>query len=202
MAKYDRAFTELARYAPHMVNDEYMKAKKFESGLRGPILDRVNMLNMLTYAGVLDQAILAEANLNRYQSSGESQRKRQNYDYRRAQVGTKKIADAGSSSNPWLESGTKPTCSSCGKPHFGVCRRAAGTCYEYGEIGHYVRDCPKAKADDSKKDENTLGSVQKGNVGKGQMRQGRVFALVPGDTQNAETVVSGIIPLCSQLHIF
>ena len=32
VAEYDRAFTELARYAPHMVNDEYMKARKFESG--------------------------------------------------------------------------------------------------------------------------------------------------------------------------
>ena len=30
------------------------------------------------------------------------------------------------------------------------------------------------------------------------MRQGRVFALVLGDTQNAETVVSGILPICSQ----
>ena len=31
VAEYDRAFTELARNAPHMVNDEYMKARKFES---------------------------------------------------------------------------------------------------------------------------------------------------------------------------
>ena len=59
VAEYDRAFTELARYAPHMVSDEYRKARKFESGLRGPIQDRVNMLNMPTYAEVLDKAILA-----------------------------------------------------------------------------------------------------------------------------------------------
>ena len=72
VAEYDRAFTELARYAPHMVSDEYRKARKFESGLRGPIQDRVNMLNMPTYAEVLDKAILAEANLNRYHSSVSS----------------------------------------------------------------------------------------------------------------------------------
>ena len=64
-------------------------------------------------------------------------------------------------------------------------------------MGHYVRDCPKAKADNNKKGENTSGSVQKGNAGKGQMRQGRVFALVPGDTQNAEAVVSGILLIFS-----
>ncbi|XP_028079864.1 uncharacterized protein LOC114281569 [Camellia sinensis] len=72
VAEYDRAFTELARYAPHMVGNEYMKARKFESGLRGPIQDQVNLLNVPTYAGVLDKAILAEADLNRSQSSGKS----------------------------------------------------------------------------------------------------------------------------------
>ena len=30
------------------------------------------------------------------------------------------------------------------------------------------------------------------------MRQGRVFALVPGDTQSVETVVSSTLPICSQ----
>ena len=30
------------------------------------------------------------------------------------------------------------------------------------------------------------------------MRQGRVFALVPGDVQNTETVVSGILSICTQ----
>ena len=72
MAEYDRAFTELARYASHMVDDEYRKTRKFESRLRGPIQDRVNILNMPTYAVVLDKAILAEAHLNRYQSSAEN----------------------------------------------------------------------------------------------------------------------------------
>ena len=108
VAEYDRAFTELARFAPHMANDEYMKAKKFESGLRGPIQDRVNLHNMPTYAEVLDKAIQAEANLNRYQSSGENQRKRQNYDNGRGQLGTKKRTNMGSAGNPRQEGSAKP----------------------------------------------------------------------------------------------
>ncbi|XP_028098130.1 uncharacterized protein LOC114297847 [Camellia sinensis] len=122
VAEYDRAFTELARYAPHMIDDEYQKVRKFESGLRGPIQDRVNMLNMPTCAGVLDKAILAEANLNRYQGSGESQRKRQNYDNRRVPFNAKKKINMGSSNNSNQEGNVKPTCTSCGKLHFGVCR--------------------------------------------------------------------------------
>lgn len=143
VAEYDRTFTELARYARHMVNDEYKRARKFESGLRGPIQDRVNMLNMPTYAGVLDKAILAEANLNRYQSAGESQRKRQNYENHRTSFDANKRVNVGNSSNSNRVSDTRPTCSSYGKPHFGVCRWESGACFECGEMGHRVKDCPK-----------------------------------------------------------
>ncbi|XP_028062426.1 uncharacterized protein LOC114265792 [Camellia sinensis] len=193
VAEYDRAFTELARYAPHMVDDEYRKARKFESGLREPIQDWVNMLNMPTYTGILDKAILAEANLNRYQNLGESQRKRQNYDNRRVPFNTKKKANVDSSSNSNQEGNVKPMYASCRKSHFGVCRWATGACYECGEIGHRVKDCPKTKADDGKRNGSTSGSAQKNNVRRIQMRQGRVFALVSGGTQSAEAVVSGIV---------
>ncbi|XP_028092346.1 uncharacterized protein LOC114292558 [Camellia sinensis] len=174
-----------------MVDDEYRKERKFESGLRGPIQDRVNMLNMPTYAGVLDKAILAEANLNRYQSSSEGQRKRQNYDNRRVPFNAKKRMSTDSSSNSNQEGNAKPMCASCGKQHFGVCRWATGACYECGEIGHRVKDCPKAGTDNGKRNGSTSGSAQNNNVGRTQARQGRVFALVPVYKLNAEAVVSG-----------
>ncbi|XP_028120977.1 uncharacterized protein LOC114318317 [Camellia sinensis] len=54
VAEYDAQFAELARFAPHMVDTDYKKARKFEGGLRGAILDRVNMLKLPTY---VDQPI-------------------------------------------------------------------------------------------------------------------------------------------------
>ncbi|XP_028123288.1 uncharacterized protein LOC114320320 [Camellia sinensis] len=63
VAKYESKFTELARYAPHMVDTDYKKARKFEGGLNVEILDRINILKLLKYVDVLDQAIIAEANV-------------------------------------------------------------------------------------------------------------------------------------------
>ncbi|XP_028073396.1 probable LRR receptor-like serine/threonine-protein kinase At1g07650 [Camellia sinensis] len=60
-------------------------------------------------------------------------------------------------------------------------------------MGHRVKDCPETKANDSRKNGSFPSSAQKGYVEKGQMRQGRVFALVPRDTQSAETIVSAYV---------
>ncbi|XP_028090324.1 uncharacterized protein LOC114290592 [Camellia sinensis] len=56
-------FTELARFAPHMVYTDYKKARQFEGGLRDPILDKINVLKLLTYVDTLDRALIAERNV-------------------------------------------------------------------------------------------------------------------------------------------
>ena len=63
VAEYETKFTELARYAPHMVDTEYKKARKFEGGLNVAILDRINVLKLPTFVGVLDRALMAESNI-------------------------------------------------------------------------------------------------------------------------------------------
>ncbi|XP_028121421.1 uncharacterized protein LOC114318692 [Camellia sinensis] len=61
VAKCEAKFTELARFAPHMVDTDYKKARKFEGGLDLDILDRVGVLNLPTYVNVLDRALMAES---------------------------------------------------------------------------------------------------------------------------------------------
>ncbi|KAL7260962.1 hypothetical protein ACSBR1_006599 [Camellia fascicularis] len=63
VAEYESKFTELARYAPHMVDTDYKKARKFEGDLNVEILDRINVLKLLKYVDVLDRAIMAESNI-------------------------------------------------------------------------------------------------------------------------------------------
>ncbi|XP_028118394.1 uncharacterized protein LOC114315961 [Camellia sinensis] len=83
VAKYEAKFTKLARYAPHMVDIDYKKARKFEGGLNVEVLDWVNVLKLVKYVDVLDRALMSEANIVALKMSkstatteGESKKKR------------------------------------------------------------------------------------------------------------------------------
>ena len=43
VAEYEAIFTELAKFAPYVIDTDYKKARQFEGGLRSDILVRVNM---------------------------------------------------------------------------------------------------------------------------------------------------------------
>ncbi|XP_028126409.1 uncharacterized protein LOC114323125 [Camellia sinensis] len=49
VAEYEAKFTELARFALHMVDTNYEKARKFEGGLDLDIFDQVGVLKLPTY---------------------------------------------------------------------------------------------------------------------------------------------------------
>ncbi|XP_028053082.1 uncharacterized protein LOC114257512 [Camellia sinensis] len=63
VVEYKAKFTELARFAPHMVDTDYKKARKFEGGLDLEVFDRVGVLKLPTYVEVLDRSLMAEATL-------------------------------------------------------------------------------------------------------------------------------------------
>lgn len=63
VVEYEAKFTELARFAPYMVDTDYKKARKFEGGLDLEIFNRVGVLKLPTYVGVLDRALMTEATL-------------------------------------------------------------------------------------------------------------------------------------------
>ncbi|XP_028104481.1 uncharacterized protein LOC114303546 [Camellia sinensis] len=161
VAEYDAQFAELARFAPHMVDTDYKKARKFEGGLRSSILDQVNMLKLPTYVDVLERAIIAEGNLTVQNRISEWKGKRL---------------------------------------HRRICHWKTGACFKCGKTGHLVGDCPQwTQQKGTRTATSSAGSTPTPNAkaatkptnNQDTARQGRVFALVPGDVQNAATVVSG-----------
>ncbi|XP_028111377.1 uncharacterized protein LOC114309769 [Camellia sinensis] len=71
VAEYETKFTELARFALHLIDTDYKKARKFEGGLRDSILEKINVLKVQKYVDVLDRAIIVESNQANRKTPGQ-----------------------------------------------------------------------------------------------------------------------------------
>ncbi|GFZ11372.1 hypothetical protein Acr_22g0007700 [Actinidia rufa] len=197
-------FMELSRYAPHIVSTESRKARRFEAGLRWNIKNKVEILRLPTHQEVLHAALIAEESLNEMSQFRENRKKRIGGNMNRGQSSKRqssgsssgnssaqqrKIASQGSSGFNEL-----PTCPICQKKHRGECRMGTRACYGCGQEGHQIRDCPMRNRIQGA-GTSTSASVPKPPAERrnNQPRQGRAFALVPGNTPATTSVVSGLI---------
>ncbi|XP_028061898.1 uncharacterized protein LOC114265327 [Camellia sinensis] len=194
VAEYEAKFTELVRYAPHMVDTEYKKATKFKGGLDVEVLDRVNVLKLEKYVDVLDRSIIAEANVVVLRQAKapvvEWKGKRPGSNFKKGwnnfNIQPNKRQNTGSF--PSSSQGNDiPICPECGKRHKGVCRRISGACFRCEKIGHMIKDCPLVSQSTSQLKASSTASVStprvtsKATTIKETLKQGRVFALVPSD---------------------
>ncbi|XP_028068691.1 uncharacterized protein LOC114271263 [Camellia sinensis] len=203
VAKYEAKFTELARFAPHMVDTDYKKARKFEGELDLEVFDRVGVIKLPTYVEVLDRSLMADATLAAMKqgkapatTTTEWRGKRSGFGFKKSRSFVSKKQNTGTSNSSSQSTGFIPVCSDCGKRHRGVYYRTSGACFRCGQPGHVVKDCPLRSETTSRPTASSAGSASvartnaKANTEKEPLRQGRVFALVPGDVPNTYTVVS------------
>ncbi|KAF7127442.1 hypothetical protein RHSIM_Rhsim11G0091100 [Rhododendron simsii] len=60
VSEYDKAFTDLSQFAPHMISTENLKARRFEEGLKDGLRKPIKMLRLPTYTDVLNVALMSE----------------------------------------------------------------------------------------------------------------------------------------------
>ncbi|XP_028093564.1 uncharacterized protein LOC114293648 [Camellia sinensis] len=181
---------------------DYKKAQKFEGGLRGAILDRVNMLKLPTYVDVLERVVIEEGNIATQNRIFEWKGKRQNTQWPKGSIiPPNKKQNSWTSNTSTRSQDSIPVCSECGMKHRGTCYRKSGACFQCGKTGHLIWDCHQRRQQQngnraatssarSTPTPNTKTATKPTN-NKDTARQGRVFALVSGDVQNAATTVSG-----------
>ena len=58
LVEYERKFDELSRFAPHLVDTEELKARRFERGLRPDLYNAIAVLPLPTYADILQRVQL------------------------------------------------------------------------------------------------------------------------------------------------
>jgi hypothetical protein len=77
VSEYDSRFQRYARFALHLVPDEYRRAKRFLNGLRPGIRQHLVPLKLQTYVEVLERALCVESDRERhFQSKNEKKRDR------------------------------------------------------------------------------------------------------------------------------
>ena len=74
--QYEAKFTELARFAPHIVLDDVRKAKKFQRGLRPSTITRMAALRLKAYSEVVEIVKVVEKECEDYSRIRDQNKKR------------------------------------------------------------------------------------------------------------------------------
>lgn len=129
VAQYEPKFAELARFAPHMIQDEIMKVRKFEIGLKPNIRGKLVALRLQSYSEIVETACLVEQEMldsQSYREKGIQNQKRE---------GQYKTSFSPSSEK------RRRVVSQFGSVQNPVDFRA---CYSCEQMGHMQRNCPHA----------------------------------------------------------
>ncbi|XP_043699969.1 uncharacterized protein LOC122650635 [Telopea speciosissima] len=142
VAQYESKFSQLCRYAPHMVVTEELKADKFVRGLRTFFKNKVSLFELKTFAAVVRKAYAMEKGDNELQSVRAQQNKNRSGNFKAQAPLGKKPKVQGSPTNVQSQ---HPICAHCGKRHGGTCFKLTNACFSCGQQRHRVSECPNPK---------------------------------------------------------
>ncbi|KAL5752145.1 hypothetical protein ACOSQ2_022652 [Xanthoceras sorbifolium] len=170
MDAYENKFIELSRAAPHIVENEVNRCRKFKEGLRHEIKTYVSAVEHTEYGKLVESALRVERNINEAHRFDQQGQKRSNQNWLVGGSSSKlpraksyvrpttsfqqkyvpdssqasvKQPVGGSQQNGSVGRIMYPPCQKCGKNHKGQCNLGILGYYHCGQTGHFKRDCPK-----------------------------------------------------------
>ncbi|XP_017227566.1 uncharacterized protein LOC108203280 [Daucus carota subsp. sativus] len=76
VAEYERKFAELARFVPTYIDTDRKRAKRFQQGLKAWIRGKLAILELDTYAAVVQKAMIAETESEMSQKEKEGKKRK------------------------------------------------------------------------------------------------------------------------------
>ncbi|MQM08736.1 hypothetical protein Taro_041593, partial [Colocasia esculenta] len=203
--EYEARFSELSKYAPHIVEDERRKTKKFVMGLKPSLRTRLVAFDHRTLDEVLSSACRQEGEMEQYLEEKKDSQKRpaatfQRQDKRKTVYQTpQKPVSVSNSQVPSVRSpGVKKECPHCGKTHGGSeCWLVAGRCLKCGSSDHKIKDFPRLQQGAQRgapAPAVVAAALATGRPGRPRA-PARVFALAREDAEQAEHVTEGTVLL-------
>ncbi|MQL67938.1 hypothetical protein Taro_000213 [Colocasia esculenta] len=149
--EYEARFSELSKYAPHIMADERRKTKNFVIGLKPSLRMRLVAFDHRTLDEALSAACRQEEEMEQYLEEKKALQKRpattfQRQDKKKEVYQTpQRSVTVGSYQVPSVHSpGVKKECPHCGKTHGGTeCWMIKGKCLKCGSSDHKIKDCPR-----------------------------------------------------------
>uniref|UniRef100_A0A2N9IT26 Integrase catalytic domain-containing protein n=1 Tax=Fagus sylvatica TaxID=28930 RepID=A0A2N9IT26_FAGSY len=177
VVEYEAKFTELSRFAPHMVDTEEHKVDKFLDGLNFNIRERLTAANITEYKTLVHTAERVERDV--HELAG---RRAQN----KANKGKKFQINQPGKVNPHPSSFKKnapvtPWKNQCAKCEVGG-GSSSTTCYRCGKHGHFMVDYPVV---------GKSGEFSSSKNQKIPQVQDRVFAMTEQDAEASLDVIAG-----------
>ncbi|MQL93307.1 hypothetical protein Taro_025947 [Colocasia esculenta] len=186
--EYEARFSELSKYAPHIVEDERRKTKKLVMGLKPSLRTRLVALDHRTLDEALSAACRQEGEMEQYLEEKKASQKRPAVTFQ--QQDKKKTV-------PSVRSpGVKKECPHCGKtPGGSECWLVAGRCLKCGSSYHKIKDCPRLQQGAQRGAPAPAVAETAPATGRpGRSRApARVFALAREDAEQAEHVTEGVV---------
>ena len=162
ISEYEKRFSELVRLVPYIQADEVLKCKMFLAGLQHRIRVPLSVVPQNRFGDLVEAALRVEqSTMAMYQSRKESKRSALGTSQQSSgQYNLKKskgrgsrgrgasrgaIFSQGSVRPPVASSGTQsipPIYDMCQRRHFGECKRYSTVCFNCGQEGHFIRECP------------------------------------------------------------